>query len=275
MKLVKTMMIAGVICLLVAGSALAWGGQRGSNTPNCDPEQGPKTPIIEVITDVTGKTDEEIKDLCQELRDEDQTLYDYLVEEDLLDEVKAAILEHGEEALDQLLEAGKITSEQYDERLGQLSERIDDEKFFTPRRPRQGQGNGSRAKHNVILEATGLSTEELQELCQELREEGQTLYDYLVEEDLLDEVKAAIMENAEEALDQLLENGKLTSEQYAERLEQLTEKINDENFWASRPHKGNDRGPKGQQSGEKTRPANGRGSRMNTNSKTRGNCKAF
>lgn len=255
MKLIKTLMIAGVITLLVAGSALAWGGPAGNGLGNFSKSElsleerqelrltkedcityenlGERLPLINVVAEITGKTVEEVQELCQQLREDDKTILDYLKEENLLDDVKEAMIEKAQEILDTLLEEGKITEEQYNNRLEQLTEKINDENFFAIRntiRNRvknfyRNKVNGQKIYFNNALELTGLTAEEFRALCLELREEGKTLTDYLKEEGLYDEWKQNLLDKYEERLQPAIENGKITEERASEILTQYEEKL--------------------------------------------------
>jgi polyhydroxyalkanoate synthesis regulator phasin len=247
MKIIKTLAVAGVATILVAGSAFAW---NGSNE-NCDVEN-PKISmeqmrskvangsfskiasyksgtmnVFEIISEVTGKSADEVKELCTDLREEGKALVDYLKDENLLDEVKSAIIDKSEEQLNKLVEDGRISQDELTEKLEAITLKINDEEFKL-----FGSVFGKKMAYvspinNDVLELTGLDKDEFRNLCTELREDGKTIVDYLKDNGLYDEWKSNILEKFEDKMSSAIENNRITAEKAAELKDQLVQKIED------------------------------------------------
>ncbi len=183
--------------------------------------------------------------------DADQSLVEIaaandVTEIDLIAAIEADIGSHLADAV----ESGRITQEQADEKLTELSANVA-ERVNTPpsERPDRGsRGNrGARFGGGEVLEDLGLTVEDIQAG----HEAGQTLAETAAandvsETDLVDALVAQATERAEAAVAE----GRIDADEVAEKLdgieERITERVNAEP--GDRPERG-ERGPRGQRGG--------------------------
>ncbi len=156
----------------------------------------------------------------------DQTLAeiaeeDGVSEADLVAAIEADVRAHVADAV----EAGRITQEQADERLADLTatitEKVNTRPSERPERPHRGHRVG-RFGGGEVLEELGLTVDDIREG----REAGQTLAETaeangVSEEDLV----AALVAQATERAEAAVESGRLDADEVAERLEGLEERI--------------------------------------------------
>lgn len=152
MKLTKLTVLVAVLCLLVAGSALAWGGPAGNSRQQLYDGKTYRNPQSNVVAELTGKTVDEVCELCSDLQDEGKTIVDYLKEQNLYDEFKTETLSNFEVKFSNAVENGNITQERVDELLSQVKDRIANETFCNGsksglnNRARVGKGMGNRGR---------------------------------------------------------------------------------------------------------------------------------
>jgi len=124
---------------------------------------------------------------------------------------------------------GAITQEEADEMLGKISERMaEDETDAVP--PLQGKGGrggmmGGKMGGNPLelyAEMTGIDADTLRET---LQSDETTLFAYADEQGKLDELKAAMIDEANAQIDQAVEDGKMDADKAAEMKENAAEKI--------------------------------------------------
>ncbi|QOR33901.1 hypothetical protein IMX26_10395 [Clostridium sp. 'deep sea'] len=151
MKLTKLTVLVAVLCLLVAGSALAWGGP-GGNSQQLAAGNTYRNPQANVVAELTGKTVDEVRELCSELQDEGKTIVDYLKEQNLYEEFKTETFSNFEEKFSNAVENGNITQERADELLNQVKDKIDNGTFCNGTKSglnlktRAGKGMGNRGR---------------------------------------------------------------------------------------------------------------------------------
>ena len=124
------------------------------------------------------------------------------------------------------VQKGDMTQEQADEYLGKLSERMEEnETDAVP--PLRGGEKGKRGPKGpnalaIYAELSGTSVDELREACKD----GEvTVFALADEAGLLDELKAAMIDDAQARIDQLLADGKIDDAKAAELKEAAEEKI--------------------------------------------------
>lgn len=184
-------------------------------------------------------------DAIQAGREADQSLTQIaeangVSEADLIAAIEADVESHLADAV----ESGRITQEQADERLTELSANISERVNTLPsERPERGN-RGARFGGGEVLEDLGLTLEDVQAG----REAGQTLAETaaasgVTEADLVDALVAQATERAEAAV----EEGRIDADEVAEKLDgiedRITERVNAEP--GDRPERG-ERGPRGQ-----------------------------
>jgi uncharacterized protein YidB (DUF937 family) len=177
------------------------------------------------MAEALGMTTEELQDALQDGQSVAEVAEAQGVD---LDTVVDAVLAEIEERLDTLVENGRLTQEQADERLENARERVT-ERMNQTRTP--GDRNGSdrpdmppppRAHLETMAEALGMTTEEL---VSELQD-GKTVAEVAEAQGVdLDTVVDAVLAEIEERLDTLVEEGRLTQEQADERLENARERV--------------------------------------------------
>lgn len=251
MKILKTLAIAGVATMLVAGSAFAYNGNSENNDNakigrmkamsvskfNYKGSEHKNLAMnsIEVVAEVTGKSVEEVKELCASLKEDGKTLVTYLEEQNLLENVKAKLISKAEEHLNKLVEEGRLSQEQLAEKLASITTKINDEEF---KLFRDIKSSGFIHLGKNVLELTGLSKEEFEQVCKDLKAEGKTLVDYLKEQGIYNEWKANLISEYESKLDSAVENERITEERAAELKEKLEQRIEDGKVFNLGIHRG-------------------------------------
>lgn len=242
MKIIKTLAVAGVATMLFAGSAFAW--NESDNNCNLDNAKlrimnnkdlrvngninrirDYRISNLDVISEITGKSVDEIKELCTSLNEEGKTLVDYLTEQNLLDDVKSAMIDKAEEGLNKLVEEGRITQEKLEEKLEQITLKINDEEFKLIGGVFNKYRSGNSNINSDLLELTGLDRDEFRDLCTELKEDGKTMVDYLKDQGLYDEWKSIVLDKFEEKIINGIENNRITEEKATQLREQLEQKL--------------------------------------------------
>ena len=225
--------IAIVLVMVLALSVAAFAGPRGTG-------EGPRggrdiTELLEAV----GITQEEF----DAAREEGKMLHEIL-DADQLEALKEYRLAQLEERLNAMVEAGRITEEQKAERLAEAEERIESGEFG----PRGGRGDGERMgkkgkggkgpegkgkgagkfgegrtkrDFSEVFELLGITAEE----AREARVEGKMLHEIAEEKGLTEEFNALMLESLEERLTALVEAGKITEEDKAEKLAAAEERM--------------------------------------------------
>lgn len=127
------------------------------------------------------------------------------------------------------VESGDMTQGEADEYLGGLTSRMEeDENDAVP--PLKGRGNqGGKGKmqpgHIVNLYA-GISGLTEDEICEALKEGDVSLFAMADDAGLLDELKAAMIEDANANIDEMVDSGKMDADRAAEIKEKTAETIN-------------------------------------------------
>ncbi|MFD1954867.1 hypothetical protein ACFSL6_12005 [Paenibacillus thailandensis] len=169
----------------------------------------------EAIADALGLTTEELQ---AALKEEGATLASIAEEQGVdADGIAALIVSGQRERLDERLEAGTITQDEYDTIVAGLEDNatalVNGE--LTGLKGGFGGGHGKVgffANNEAVAEALGLTTEELQAA---LKEEGATLASIAEEQGVdADDIAALIASGQRERLDEQLEAGKITQDQY-------------------------------------------------------------
>jgi ribosomal protein S20 len=139
--------------------------------------------------------------------------------------------------IDQAVQEGKLTAEEANERKSNLQERITH--VVNEGKPK-GEGRGHGPKLDAAAKALGVSTDELREQLQD----GKTIAQ-VAEARNVDKQKVidAMVKDAEEHLDQAVQEGKLTADQANERKSNLKDRIT--SLVNDGPQKGRDGGPDG------------------------------
>ncbi len=140
-----------------------------------------------------------------------------------VEEARAAMGDAAREALQPLVEAGRLTPEQVEK----LVERVQQGHFLIPVRrgpqARQRVQHGLREARVVLPAAAGALGMEPPELVQALKE-GPTLADVADEREVDHQVVIdAILAGVEDALSQAVENGRISPEQAQQGLEKVTQ----------------------------------------------------
>ena len=129
MKITKLSVLVIALCLLVAGSALAWGGNGRNLTVEERQQLCNQSSVgrhVDIISELTGKTAEEVRDLCSQLREDGQSIADYLKEQGLYEDYKEKAYSSFEEKVNAAVENGKLTEEKATEVLKQIKDKIED-----------------------------------------------------------------------------------------------------------------------------------------------------
>lgn len=145
------------------------------------------------------------------------------------------------------VESGRLTQEQADTRLASMEEAMqaDEEDAlpgFRPNQPNKGQVIQGHFMRNVDIESIlGMTHEELRDAYQN---EEKRLWDIADELGKTDELAEAILTAAQDGVNQLLENERITQEQADEIMEKVQQAIEDrDDRFFTKPRKGG-RGPK-------------------------------
>lgn len=177
------------------------------------------------IAEVLGLTTDELKAALQG----DKTLATIASEQNVdVDAVVNAIVEAKTVKLDEQLSEGKLTQEEYDSRVADLSEQA--QKMVNGEWKGQPGGKGESGRQGGIkgigsseevAEALGLTTDELKTEVQS----GKTLAAIATERNIdVQTVIAAIVEAQTAKYNEQLSEGKLTQEQFDEKIAGLSEK---------------------------------------------------
>lgn len=151
--------------------------------------------------------------------------------------------------VEKAVDNGEMTSDDAQTYLTNLTERMEaDETDAVPPLRGTGKGLGMGAPRSNMLElyseVSGLSIDEIKDACNET-----SIFAIADEADLLDELKAAMIEDANERIDQFVADGRITEDKATELKANSQEKINSITADTMPPVK------------EGTRPGMGQGSR--------------
>ncbi|MHA7967593.1 hypothetical protein ACX93W_26115 [Paenibacillus sp. CAU 1782] len=178
------------------------------------------------IAGVLGLTADELKTALQG----DKTLATIAAEQNVdVDTVVDAIVKAKTAKLDEQLSEGKLTQEEYDKRVADSSEQA--QKMVNGEwKGKPGGGKGASGHHGglkgigsseEVAEVLGLTTDELKTEVQS----GKTLAAIAAERNVdVQSVVAAIVESKTAKYNEQLSEGKLTQEQYDEKIAGLNEK---------------------------------------------------
>lgn len=159
---------------------------------------------------------------------------------ELTEEEKEDILEKAKEKLDNDVDEGKMTREEADERLADIEKRLEDGTLFQSHRPKkelteeEKQERIEKAKERIaqLVEEGKMTQEEADEKIVDI-EDGKFMmhgkgegHDFAKKE-LTEEEKQERLEMAEEKLDTLVGEGKITQEKSGEILENLKTRMED------------------------------------------------
>ena len=139
--------------------------------------------------------------------------------------------------VDQAVQDGKLTADQANERKANLQERIT--KLVNEGKPK-GEGRGHGPKLDAAAKALGVSTDELRAQLQNGKTIAQVADDHNVDKQ---KVIDAMVKDAQDHIDQAVQDGKLTADQANERKSELKDRIT--TLVDDGPQKGRDRGPGG------------------------------
>jgi uncharacterized coiled-coil protein SlyX len=168
----------------------------------------------------------------RERLEEGQSLADVArAENKSVDGLKRALLNDAEAQLDEAVEEGELTREQANEKLESLREKVDDfvegdfEAFGPPILGLQHHGGPALVVNfEVAADYLGLTDAELRERL----EEGQSLAEIArAENKSVDGLERALLRDAEQRLNDAVEDGELTRERANEMLERLRDKVED------------------------------------------------
>jgi len=139
--------------------------------------------------------------------------------------------------IDQAVQEGRLTADQAGERKANLQDRIT--RLVDEGGP-NGEGRGHGPKLDAAAKALGVSTDELRRQLQGGKTIAQVAEDRNVDEQ---KVIDAMVKDAEEHLDQAVQDGKLTADQANERKANLQDRIT--SLVNNGPQRGRDGGPGG------------------------------
>jgi hypothetical protein len=168
----------------------------------------------------------------RERLEEGQSLADVArAENKPVDGLKRALLDDAEAQLDEAVEEGELTREQANEKLVSLREKVDEfvegdfEAFGPPVLGLQHHGGPALVVNfEVAADYLGLTDAELRERL----EEGQSLAEIArAENKSVDGLERALLRDAEQRLNDAVEDGELTRERANEMLERLRDKVED------------------------------------------------
>jgi CRP-like cAMP-binding protein/uncharacterized coiled-coil protein SlyX len=148
-----------------------------------------------------------------------------------VDGLKRALLDDAEAQLDEAVEEGEVTREQANEKLESLREKVDDfvegdfEAFGPPILGLHHHGGPALVMNfEAAADYLGLTNAELRERL----EEGQSLAEIARAEDKsVDGLERALLRDAEQRLNDAVEDGELTRARANEMLERLRDKVED------------------------------------------------
>lgn len=192
-------------------------------------------------------------DAIQAGKDADQSLAQIaeangVSEADLIAAIEANFETHIADAV----ESGRITQEQADEKLAELSTKVAERVNTLPsERPERSNRGGRRgAGGSEILEELGLTAEDIKAG----HEAGQTLAETAAASGVTEaELVEAIVAQATERAEAALADGRVDADDVAERLdgleERITERVNAEPSDRTERGEGGERGPRGQRGG--------------------------
>jgi uncharacterized protein (DUF2267 family) len=245
-----------VIGVILAGMAVT-SAQEGTSTPTATPEAttdaGTATPdSTDDSTDDSSDTDDtdnagycggryggwrmvedaagEVLGLTHaELRaafDDGQTLADIAEAQGMsADDLKAAVVENVTAALQEDLDAGDITQDQFDTATANLSDNIDD--FINNAAPERGAGHGLgvwRLVEDAVATILGVTEGDLHDAF----DDGQTLADIAEAQGMsADDLKAGIIESVTAELQTQLDAGDITQDQFDALTSELNDSIDD------------------------------------------------
>lgn len=180
----------------------------------------------EVVTELLGLTQEELKAAFQE----GKTLAEIAAEQgvsesDLVDALVAAATDR----IDEAVADGKLTEDEAAEKIAGLEEKVTERVNTEPGERRGGHRHGGRHLGGEVLEELGLDRETVKAGLQD----GKTMVEIAADAGVSEaDLVAALVEAANERIDQALEDGKITAEEAAEKKagveEKITERVNAE-----------------------------------------------
>jgi transposase-like protein len=174
----------------------------------------------QIVSDLTGLEADAVK----EAREGGQSLADIAAEYDVdEDTLIAAIMEDFAARLQEQLDAGTITQDEYDTRMSEMETRITEMVESTAAVNRGGHDAGGIMKeYQIVSDLTGLEADAVKEA----REGGQSLADIAAEYDVdEDTLIAAIMEDFAARLQEQLDAGTITQDEYDTRLSEMETRI--------------------------------------------------
>ncbi|NJP04971.1 MAG: hypothetical protein HC837_04760 [Chloroflexaceae bacterium] len=232
-----------------------------TGTPSAPRDHGPRDGgrhgMLDVVAEALNMT---MADLVAELNDEtsiaDVATAHGVAVETVIDAVVADAQEH----LQQHVTDGKLTQEEADERLAQIREEVTTRinEAGTPSAPRDhGPRDGGRhGMLDVVAETLNMTVEDL---VAELNDETSIADVATAHGVAVETVIDAVVADAEEHLQQHVDDGRITQEQADERLAQIREEVTTRINEAGAPLAPRDHGPRptGPQNENSPMPLNG------------------
>ena len=179
--------------------------------------------LLQTVADALGLARE---DIMAQLQD-GATLAEVITSNGgTVDAVVSAILTQAETHLSEAVAEGRITQEQADERLAEMSERVTDainNGIERPDRPdRPNVRDGAREVIGAVVDATGL---EARDILQQMRD-GATLAEIIEANGAsVDAITDSFMTSVSDHLSEQVANGNITQEQADERLARAEEML--------------------------------------------------
>ena len=181
----------------------------------------------EVVTELLGLTQEELKAGFEE----GKTLVEIAAEQGVSEaELVEALVTAATDRINQAVVDGKLTEEEAAEKIAGLEEAVTTRVNAAPGEGHRG-GHGRPGRHfrGEVLEELGLDRDDVRAGLQD----GQTLAEIAADAGVSEaDLIAALVEAANERIDQALEDGKITAEEAAEKKasveEKITERVNAE-----------------------------------------------
>lgn len=181
---------------------------------------------------VAGELGMTVQDLREAL-DEGQSVADLAEAQGVpLDDILNALLEPVTEHLDQAVADGKLTQEEADAKLAEVTERLSEQlenDDLLANRPSRRPGNRTprpnRQHLETIAEVLGMEAEDLREALVD----GQTVAEIAEAQGVsLDTIVEALLAPAVERLNQAVADGKMTQEEADAKLEELTDRLREQ-----------------------------------------------
>jgi len=231
----KHMLVALLIIMTTALFAGVASAQDDDGPGPRDRDHGPRDrhPAAQVMNTVAEELNLEPREIAQQMRD-GATLAEVIeANGSSVEDITALIVADAEARLADAVAEGRITQEQADERLAQMTERLPEllengfDRINPPDRGDRGDRETPRLDRarEIVENIAGELGLEGQEIVEQLRD-GATLAEVIeANGGSVENITAFLLENVETRLSEQVEAGELTQEQADERLERAQSMI--------------------------------------------------